>query len=169
MKAYPILLFIVFGFNSNLINAQDIHGGGEYNGNNGSTTWGFGGGRFMVYVPDENGSSVTWCNCEDMTQPCDCEQAQCQGVESERCKELLEYANGGQNPSAPDGETPGKGGKPGKGKNPGKGKKPKSEMQALISGIPDLSAGKVYFRTPEGKWVEMKNKKAWTQKIIQSL
>jgi hypothetical protein len=163
MKVYPMLLLFVFCFNSNLINAQDIHGGGEYNGNNGSTTWGFGGGRFIVYVPDENGSSVTWCNCEDMTQPCDCEQAQCQGVESERCKELLEYANGGQNPSGPDGDSPGKGGKP------GKGKKPKSEIQESIKGIPDFRAGKVYFRNPEGKWIEIKNKKAWTQKIIQSL
>ncbi|MFZ1561620.1 MAG: hypothetical protein WAT37_16920 [Saprospiraceae bacterium] len=165
MKVYQTLILIAICCSLNLVHAQDIHAGGDFNPLHGSTTWGVGtGDGWVMYFPHEDGALMVWCDCPDMSN-CPCEQAQCQGPQTARCLELLEYANGGPTPTKPD-----KGGKnPGKNGKNGKGNKPKSEIQEMIQGIPSLKADKVYFKTQEGKWVEIKDRKAWTQKIIQSL
>jgi len=168
MKVYLIFLILVFCFIQKDVCAQDIHGGGPHDGRYdpalGLTIWDGADGSSTVYGPHQNGSWVHWCAPGAFGD--DCETVNCASVSDDaRCRELLEHAADGTSPSSPGDTKPG-GAKPGKKKK--KKTQQESDLDALMANRPAWNGKKVYFRTIEGQWVEIKDTKAWTEKIIKS-
>lgn len=164
MKVNQTLILMAICCIVNLVHAQDIHGGGSHDGTywpgSGVTIWEDSPIGRVIYWPEGGEGRLTLTD-EGIYYDIDCAE------DPGRCKALLEGANGVTTPAIPDTpvDTPSD---PGKGKK--KKKKNSQQVEELIAEIP-VGNGKsrVLFKTQEGKWVEIKDKNGWTQKIIQSL
>lgn len=155
------LLFVLFiqNINSQRFNGPDVP---DYDPETGSTAYPQSDGSVIIYFPTETGSNIYDCPETGQT----CETTNC-NEDLEACKAKLEDATGGGSPGNPGGNNPGEStpNKPGKGK--GKKKKQSAEIAEVLQKLPAWNSQRAYFKKPDGEWVEIRNPKAWTQKIVK--